>query len=81
MKQWWARNNDVLPNDYTQDDLETFKSEVEDLTGCIPLLLDKCKVNGKIDLSAPALRKVFEHVQFFMDKIQREQGNTLSWIK
>ena len=82
MQQWWIRNNNALPDEYKADDLDkntagdldkdtagdlkTFKSDVEDITGCIPLLLDKCIVKGKIDLAAPILGQVFNQVQWFM---------------
>ena len=72
MEQWWIRKKDALPDEYKAGDLETFKSEVEDITGRIPLLLDRCIVKGKIDLSAPKLNEVFSQVQDFMLKIQKE---------
>ena len=72
MQQWWIRNNDALPDKYKADDLETFKSEAEDITGCIPLLLDSCIVVGKINLSAPKLNQVFSQVQRFMYTIEKQ---------
>jgi len=82
MQQWWIRNNNALPDEYKADDLDkntagdldkdtagdlkAFKSDVEDVTGCIPLLLDKCIVKGKIDLAAPKLGQVSTQVQRFM---------------
>jgi len=60
-------------------DLKTFKSDVQDITGCIPLLLDKCIVKGKIDLAAPKLSQVFNQVQEFMDNIY--EGNRGFWNK
>jgi hypothetical protein len=53
--------------------LKTFKSDVENITGCIPLLLDKCIMNGKIDLTAPKLLQVFDQVQFFMVETKRDK--------
>ena len=62
MEQWWRRNSSVDLGSYTQN-------EVEDLTGCIPLLLDNCMVNGKINLFTEALQSVFNQVQQFMTEV------------
>ena len=43
MDQWWARRQEVELGDYT-------KVEVEDFTGCIPLFLENCVVDRKINL-------------------------------
>jgi hypothetical protein len=71
MEQWWKQNKDLLSG-YTQSEVEDFKSEVEDLTGPIPLLLDRCVVDRKIDLSAAALNMVFKDVQKFMTDIRND---------
>src|SRR4051812_2769664 len=63
MKQWWQQNSKVDLGSYTQN-------EVEDLTGSIPLLLDSCVVDGKIDLSVEALHNIFDQVQQFMSDIK-----------
>ena len=34
------------------------KFEVEDFTGCIPLFLDKCVVDGKIDLATKFFKEI-----------------------
>ena len=89
MQQWWIRNNDALPDEYKADnldkykagDLKTFKSEVEDITGRIPLLLDKCIVEGKINLSAPKLNQVFSQVQQFMFTIYDLKEHKAVWEK
>lgn len=44
MDYWWARRQEVKLGDYT-------KYEVEDFTGCIPLFLEKCVVDGTINLA------------------------------
>jgi hypothetical protein len=67
MEQWWEQNEKAIPENYTQNEIKDFKDEVEDLTGSIPLLLDKCIINGKIDLSAEAFVNVFDQVQRFHD--------------
>jgi hypothetical protein len=59
MKQWWMRNRDVALGDYTE-------AEVEDFTGCIPLLLDMCVVNGKIDLHVQTMKSVWDEVALFV---------------
>jgi hypothetical protein len=70
MKQWWSRNEKLIPESYTKDEVKDFKSKVEDLTGSIPLLLRECVVNGKIDLSADILRNVANQVQTFMRRLK-----------
>src|SRR2546423_9485569 len=52
MDQWWERHNEVAMEGYE-------RSEVEDFTGCIPLLLDRCVVGGKIDLNEANLRDIY----------------------
>ena len=63
MSQWWTRNSHVDKGDYNQ-------SEVEDITGCIPLLLDKCVVGGKIDLTVPDLRDIYNKAVTFVQDIE-----------
>jgi hypothetical protein len=59
MEQWWMRNEDVARGDYR-------KAEVEDFTGCIPLLLEKCVVDRKIDLRVQAMESVWDEVASFV---------------
>src|SRR2546421_318826 len=64
MKQWWKRNKrNIALGDYTE-------AEVEDFTGCIPLLLDMCVVNGKIDLHVQAMKSVWEEAASFVSNIK-----------
>ena len=72
MEQWWLRNSIDLGS-HTKD-------EVEDLTGSIPLLLNSCVVDGKIDLSVQELRNVFEQVQKFMADCKLEAKENRYWI-
>jgi hypothetical protein len=51
MDQWWERHNTIDRGGYGQ-------SDVEDVTGRILLLLDKCVVSGKIDLTMADLREI-----------------------
>jgi hypothetical protein len=78
MQQWWDRNEKLIPEGYTKDEIKDLKSKVEDLTGSIPLLLEKCVVGGKIDLSANALEGVATQVRMFMGHIKLG-GNTDDW--
>ena len=82
MNQWWNRNNNIIPESCKQDhlQLEELKDQVEDFTGCIPLLLNKCIVEGKIDLSAPNLVQVAVQVQLFITDI-RNSKNDREWIR
>jgi hypothetical protein len=77
MKQWWELNNDAIP-DFEKKEVELFKNKVEDLTGCIPLLLNGCVVDGKIDLSAEALTNISKQVRSFMSRMERKE-NDKSW--
>ena len=80
MQQWWGQNKGLIPNCYTnEDEIKDFKSKVEDLTGCIPLLLNDCVVNGKIDLSADALEEIATQVQTFMERIKRAAKAPSDW--
>ena len=76
MQQWWDRNEKLIPESYTKDEVKDFKSKVEDLTGSIPLLLKECVVNGKIDLSANALENVATQVRTFMEHIKYDTANS-----
>ncbi|KAF8453659.1 hypothetical protein BGX38DRAFT_1268461 [Terfezia claveryi] len=79
MEQWWIGNKDALPDKYKANyldevkagDFKSFKSEVEDITGHIPLLLDKSIVERKINLSAPNFEQDFNQVQDFMLTIEK----------
>jgi hypothetical protein len=82
MQQWWDRNKKLIPENYTKDEVKAFKSKVEDLTGSIPLLLRRCVVNKKIDLSAGALEYVAEQVQTFMERLKLNINTTAEeWDK
>jgi len=56
------------------------KEKVEDTTGCIPLLLDKCIVNGKIDLNVTKLTDIYECAAGFAQQIRdKTEGEALRW--
>ena len=58
MDIWWDRKKAVNLGNYTKD-------EVEDLTGCIPLFLDKCVVGDAIDLTTTFFQRCAEQAQKF----------------
>jgi hypothetical protein len=53
------------------------KEDIEDLTGKIPLLLDQCVVNGKINLDP--LASVGAKAAIFTDQTRKEVGNSGYW--
>jgi hypothetical protein len=63
MDQWWKRHPNVKKGEYDQ-------SDVEDATGCIPLLLDKCVVDGKISLDVPYFREIGAKAMHFVTEIR-----------
>jgi hypothetical protein len=73
MDQWWIRHSDIDKGCYKQDD-------IEDVTGCIPLLLDKCVVNKKIDLNVADLREIHHKAVAFAQEVRtRTEGTGLTW--
>src|SRR5947209_20526092 len=72
MDQWWKRRK-IQMGGYT-------RSEVEDVTGRIPLLLDKCVVGGKIDLTVDDLRDIYDKAVNFVQEIRdRTTGHPAKW--
>lgn len=69
MDQWWKRHSDVDMGGYKRRD-------VEDVTGCIPLLLAKCVVSKKIDLTVKDLRNIYDKAAGFTQQIK--ESNTPS---
>jgi len=63
MEHWWAQRQEVQLGDYTKD-------EVEDFTGRIPWFLEKCVVNGKIDLAAKFFTEIYAQAWAFEQEIQ-----------
>jgi hypothetical protein len=64
MAQWWKQHDNIDRGGYAED-------EVEDVTGCIPLLLDKCVVDGKIDLTVEDLCLINEKAAAFVRHVRR----------
>jgi hypothetical protein len=72
MDQWWDRSGITMEDDDRDD--------FEDITGCIPLLLDECKVDKKIDLTVTNLRKVYDKAVSFAHQIRaRTKGDVSRW--
>ena len=73
MDEWWNRHSDIDMGCYE-------RSDVEDVTGCIPLLLDKCLVSGKVDLTVVALREIYDKaVRFVQQMRSKRKGDPLKW--
>jgi hypothetical protein len=73
MKQWWEQTSHVAMGDYE-------RSEVEDFTGCIPLLLDTCVVGEKIDLIVADLRNIYDKAVSFVQQVRRHpNGDEGGW--
>jgi hypothetical protein len=71
---WWKRHDNIDMGGYT-------RSEVEDITGCIPLLLDECLVHKKIDLTVAGLREIYENAAAFAVKVKyATKSNRDKWI-
>jgi hypothetical protein len=63
MDQWWKRHPNIDMAGYEQ-------SDVEDVTGCIPLLLDKCVVDRKVNFAVEDLRDICNEAVTFMQEIK-----------
>jgi len=71
MEEWWKRHRGVTMGRYKE-------SDVEDVTGCIPLLLDTCKVGGKIDLTVKDLHEIYDNAAGFA-QIVKENNSESKW--
>jgi len=73
MHQWWERHKDLAMGDYRRD-------EVEDITGRIPLFLDKCLVQGNIDLTVPELDDIYNKSAGFVQRVRGiTKENDFDW--
>jgi hypothetical protein len=59
MKYWWERTEARLGK-YSKD-------EIEDLTGCIPLLLKSCIVDKEFNLEVKAMKQVWDQASKFVN--------------
>ena len=61
MEEWWNRNEKFKSSEQTKED-------IEDITGCVPLLLSSAVKGGEIDLAAAAeLQVVSTNVQRYVE--------------
>ncbi len=73
MDEWWRRHSEIDKGGYEQH-------EIEDITGSIPLLLDKCVVGNKIDMTVADLRNIYDKAISFVQQIRSETaGRGLRW--
>jgi hypothetical protein len=73
MDQWWKRHSNIDASDYE-------KSNFEDITGRIPLLLDKCVVNEKIDLTVSDLSDIYDKAVEFVLQIIEKTRDSPRWL-
>lgn len=59
MTAWWSRHHDMKTEGYSHD-------EIEDHTGRIPLLLERCVVDGSINLNSPEINTVVVQSKIFV---------------
>jgi hypothetical protein len=73
MREWWQRNGDIDQGGYS-------KEEIEDYTGRIPLLLDSCLMDGKVNLNTNAFNHIYEQAVAFVARIKnptRQNGRCM----
>jgi hypothetical protein len=64
MREWWRRNGDIDQGEYS-------KEEIEDYTGRIPLLLDSCLMDGKVNLNTNAFNEIYQQAVGFVMHIKK----------
>jgi len=73
MDQWWKRHGEIDKGGYKEPD-------IEDMTGSIPLLLDKCVVGKKVDLTVADLRVICHKAVGFVHQIRtKTKGMEYDW--
>jgi len=72
MDQWWNRHQNVDMGGYDRD-------RVQDITGGIPLLLDKCVVDGKVDLTVADLLDVYDNAVAFVQRASEATEGNSDW--
>jgi hypothetical protein len=73
MDEWWKRHRNIHLAGYKE-------SEVEDVTGCIPLLLDKCVAGGKVDFAVDDLHRIYDKaVKFVLEMKENTNGHLSKW--
>ena len=71
MDQWWKRHSDIDMGGYEKRDIEA-------VTGRIPLLLNKCVVDKKIDLTVKVLRDIYDKAAGFVQQV-KERNTSTRW--
>ena len=71
MDQWWKRHSDIDMGGYEKRDIEA-------VTGRIPLLLNKCVVDKKIDLTVKFLRDIYDKAAGFVQQV-KERNTSTRW--
>ena len=76
MKLWWERNSNVSLGEHTREG-------VEDITGRIPLLLDKCVEGNKINLDAAFFLNIYSQATMFEQEIRKLKINRddINWTQ
>jgi hypothetical protein len=73
MDQWWKRHSSI---DIPDDD----RSDFEDITGRIPLLLDNCMINGKVNLTADYWHEIYGKASSFVQQVRdKEMRHPSRW--
>src|SRR5437667_7752514 len=65
------RNIEDFKDEIGDRNIEDFKDEIEDLTGCIPLLLESCIEDGKFNLYGAAVVSVWKEVAKFATRMRK----------
>ena len=74
MEQWWKRNNDLVDGDLVWGGYT--KNEIEDFTGRIPLLLDSCVVDKKVNLEIDIFNRISEQASGFIRGIKNDKKSS-----
>ena len=76
MKHWWERNGGVSLGEHTRE-------VVEDFTGRIPLLLDKCVQGDKINLDGASFLNIYASARIFEEDIRKLKINRddIDWAR
>ncbi|KIX05607.1 uncharacterized protein Z518_06479 [Rhinocladiella mackenziei CBS 650.93] len=69
MEQWWKQHEGIDKRGYSEND-------VEDFTGCIPLLLKQCVKDGKINLTTTELRQIYGNSVGFTQLVKSTATDT-----
>ena len=71
---------DGIKNLKEETEIAELMDEVEDLTGCIPLLLESCIVGGEFDLGAEAMSSIWNQATSFISE-RKDENHQYRWIR